>query len=318
MGDVPYGIVPGRKKREKMADRTSGWVETLIKDLKTEAGTAGHGNTEQSVGPSVFAPLLPVELVDQHEYLNYLADELVSDLGGLAFYDSKLLPDIPQTTSLAVLPRLSLDEANSPHEVLRQVSLGMDVFALPFISSATDAGIAFSFRLGEDFKEDSNGEIQPLGIDLWSPAHAADTSPLVPSCECYACSSHHRAYIQHLLSAKEMLGWVLLQIHNHAMMTSFFTSIRDSISRNSFEEAYEKFGRRYEVDLPLGSGAGPRVRGYQFKTGGPVDGKPQEKRNKPAWGILGGAGEVATNQGTSLVPDVGGAELEAHGFAEKV
>ena len=41
-----------------------------------------------------------------------------------------------------------------------------------------------------------------------------DTQPLRPGCTCYACSTHSRAYIQHLIQAKELLSELLLFVHN--------------------------------------------------------------------------------------------------------
>ena len=76
---------------------------------------------------------------------------------------------------------------------------------------------------GNDMEGKDRGvrELEPLGLDLWSPTYATDLSPLREGCECYACGSHHRAYVRHLLDAKEMLGWVLLQIHNHHTLDVF-------------------------------------------------------------------------------------------------
>jgi queuine tRNA-ribosyltransferase subunit QTRTD1 len=301
LADMPYGTAPGTKRVAKMGDRTQEWISQLINEKDDEQ--------------SIFAPVLPIDFLSQSEYLNYVADDLAADISGLAFYDSNLLPDIPATTSLSQLPRLSLDEPTSPHHILRQISLGMDIFTIPFIGFATDAGIAFTFRFPRPFPDDNippNGagiSIIPLGIDMWTSEHAASVMPLSSSCTCYTCTSHHRAYIQHLLSAKEMLGWVLIQIHNYHIVSEFFASIRKSIRDRTFEADAEEFGRAYESELPEKSGQGPRVRGYHFKSEGPGE----AKKNKAAWGNLGSDDQIDGG----LAPDEDAMELEEKGFAEK-
>jgi queuine tRNA-ribosyltransferase len=77
-------------------------------------------------------------------------------------------------------------------------------------------------------------------------------------CSCYACTDHHRAFLKHLLAAKEMLGWVLLQIHNYHVLDAFFADIRASINAGTFEADVEKFSRCYDADFPAKTGQGPR------------------------------------------------------------
>jgi queuine tRNA-ribosyltransferase subunit QTRTD1 len=299
LADVPYGIFPGTKRTAKMGDRTQAWVSHLL-DAKDQ-------------DQAVFAPVLPIDFHSQSEYLQYVADDLVYGIAGLAFYDSSLLPDIPATTALSRLPRLSLDEPSSPHQILRQIALGMDIFTIPFIGFATDAGIALTFRFPHPLYDDEessteNGiSIRPLGVDMWTPTHATSLLPLGTSCTCSTCVSHHRAYVQHLLSAKEMLGWVLLQIHNHHVLSEFFTNIRSSIEKGTFEEDCGNFERSYESELPEKSGQGPRIRGYHFRSEAACEGK----KNRPAWGNLGG------HEDGGLVPEGGAEVLEERGFAEK-
>lgn len=298
LADIAYGTEPGVKRVLKMADRTEEWVSQLLDECEDQA---------------IFAPILPIDFLNQSEYVNYL-DEQADQIAGLAFYDSNLLPDIPSTTSLSNLPRLSLDEPASPHHILRQIALGMDIFTIPFIGFATDAGIALTFvfprppKGTENIANDNGLSVAPLGMDMWSSSHATSTIPIIPSCKCYTCTSHHIAFIQHLLSAKEMLGWVLIQIHNHHILTEFFTAVRQSIKDGTFAADSEEFARFYESELPAKSGQGPRVRGYHYKSEA-----AQPKRNEKAW--TGGLDE----QGDSgLVPDEGSVELEEKGFAEKI
>ncbi|TGO23255.1 hypothetical protein BPAE_0138g00080 [Botrytis paeoniae] len=302
LADVPYSTIAGAKRTAKMGDRSGQWLAQLLADKVKEQ--------------PVFAPVLPIDYQSQWEYINYISDELVDEVSGLAFYDSNLLPEIPETTAMSLLPRLSLDEPSSPHHVLRQISLGMDIFTIPFINFATDAGIALTFEFPSPTNSQSSNEsssVLPLGIDMWTTAHATSLLPLSEFCKCYACTSHHRAFIQHLLSAKEMLGWVLLQVHNHYVLSEFFTSIRKSIKEGTFEKGCEEFARRYDSELPEKSGQGPRMRGYQYKS----EGAGERKKNKAAWNNLG-SDSKATGSEVALVPSESSKELEEKGFAEKL
>jgi queuine tRNA-ribosyltransferase len=77
-----------------------------------------------------------------------------------------------------------------------------------------------------------------------------------------------------------MLGWNLLQIHNHAILTSFFEGVRAALNESAekFDELHKKFLTVYEPEVPAGTGVRPRARGYHFKS---IAG--QTKINEPSW-----------------------------------
>ncbi|KAK4622270.1 Queuine tRNA-ribosyltransferase accessory subunit 2 [Fulvia fulva] len=304
LGDIPYGRTPGNKRIEKATDRSIAWLQDHV--LLRKEKEAKHQ-------AKLFASLLPVSCAEQQYYIDKI-EELVDDVSGLAIHDTSSLEGLPE--DLWHLPRLGYTEPASPHDILRQVGLGIDIFAVPFITAATDAGIALDFSFPSKQEATSNGrEPSALGIDMWLPTHAVDVSPLSAECECYACTNHHRAYLQHLLAAKEMLGWVLLQIHNHHVIELVFEGIRSSIAAGTFEDDVTGFSNVYESSLPEKTGQGPRIRGYQFKAEGP--GEP--KKNKAPYSSLNDAKEkLAEATPPSRDEAVAGADgLEAQGFATK-
>ena len=247
MGDVVDGEKTGLKRMEKMGDRTLAWMKKLIEGLET-----GDHWVHKA---AIFAPVLPIEPEMQSFYLDYLETEVRESISGTVLYDSSSVVNIP--TGLQNLPRVSLEEPRSPHEILHGILLGIDIFTVPFVGAATDAGIALSFLFSNEHVQEPGVKLQ-FGADMWSSDHASDLGPLVRDCQCYACLHHHRAYVQHLLSAKEMLGWVLLQIHNHHMMEMFFSGVRQSIVRGSFHSDKALFEAVYEAGLPSKTGQGPR------------------------------------------------------------
>jgi queuine tRNA-ribosyltransferase subunit QTRTD1 len=257
LADIPFGQdAIGIKRKDKMSDRTESW----LRDIIARRDTLDEGEKSWSI----FAPILPIERDLQSWYLEHLVDDMVDKISGLAIYDSYLLDDVPD--ALHHLPRLSFHAPASPHELLRQISLGMDFFTVPFLADATDAGIVLDFTFPPPPKTDSSTTRLTLGLDMWDVAHAISVKPLTEGCTCYACTKHHRAYLQHLLAAKEMLGWVLIQIHNHAVMTAFFDAVRASIEADTFDADVAAFEAFYEPALPAKTGQGPRVRGYQFRS----------------------------------------------------
>ena len=250
LGDITLGRKPGQRKLDKMFTRTEKWTKDLIE--ATTISKDMNGLNE----PAIFAPILPVSLEQQRWYLDLLEDDLRNKLSGLAIYDSPTLVDLPE--SLQSLPRLTLTNPGSPHDTIREVSLGADLLTMSFINDATDAGIALDFEFTPSTEQTHMTAQKPLGHDMWFSEFSTSLDPITKECKCYACSKHHRAYIHHLLSAKEMLAWVLIQIHNLEVVSVFFSRIHMSIKEGTFEQDRVDFGRRYEPSLPAKTGRGPR------------------------------------------------------------
>ena len=73
-----------------------------------------------------------------------------------------------------------------------------------------------------------------------------DFSKLDSDCDCYTCSNYSRAYLRHLVNAKEILGARLLSYHNLYFLLKMCENIREAIMNDSFldykKEFYEKYG----------------------------------------------------------------------------
>ena len=254
--DLIIGREPGVKRREKMVDRTHAHV--------TDATERLYGPTATPPSKAVyFAPILPLENAQQSIYLDELEVELRPYISGLALYDAASLEVVSE--QLGDLPRLLLSKPTTPHDLLKEIALGADLLTLPFLTATSDAGMAFDFVFSARASAASESTTpKPLAIDLWSSSYATDLSPLTPGCQCFACQNHHRAYIRHLLSAKEMLAWTLLQIHNHHVIDTFFVNVRTSISNGTFERDARAFHDTYAESLPEMTGIGPRYVSLYF------------------------------------------------------
>ena len=63
-----------------------------------------------------------------------------------------------------------------------------------------------------------------------------DPRPMEPGCQCPACKHYSRAYIRHLLKAKEMLGLRLIVLHNLYFYNTMMEEIRAAIRENRYQE----------------------------------------------------------------------------------
>ena len=72
-----------------------------------------------------------------------------------------------------------------------------------------------------------------------------DFGPLDPECDCYACKNYTRAYIRHLIKAKEILGVRLLSIHNLYFLTKLMERVRIEIEHDNLENFKNEFYKKY-------------------------------------------------------------------------
>lgn len=145
-------------------------------------------------------------------------------IGGLAvgeshdqMYDviSNLTPLMPQDK-----PRYLMG-VGTPCNIINAVNLGIDMFDCVMPSRNARHGHVFTF----------NGI-----INLFNKKYQLDSNPIDNNCHCAACSNHSRAYIRHLLKAKEILGGRLCVIHNLYFYNNLMSIIRRAIKDNSFDE----------------------------------------------------------------------------------
>ncbi|MBC8339583.1 MAG: tRNA guanosine(34) transglycosylase Tgt [Rhodospirillales bacterium] len=72
-------------------------------------------------------------------------------------------------------------------------------------------------------------------LNLRNAQHREDPTPLDPECACPACSNYSRAYIHHLVKAKEILGAVLLTWHNLQYYQDLMAGMRQAINDGGLE-----------------------------------------------------------------------------------
>jgi queuine tRNA-ribosyltransferase len=118
----------------------------------------------------------------------------------------------------------------TPEELLEDISLGIDMFDCALPTRIARNGTIFTTRgrktlRNAQYKEDSN----PLDLE----------------CDCYACKNYSRAYIKHLLQAREILGMRLTTYHNLYFLNQLMEKARKAIKEDRFEKFKKDFIQKY-------------------------------------------------------------------------
>lgn len=76
-------------------------------------------------------------------------------------------------------------------------------------------------------------------INLFNAKYELDDRPIEEGCQCPTCQRYSRAYVRHLLKAKEMLGMRMCVLHNLYFYNNMMTEIRDALDKGEFA-SYKK------------------------------------------------------------------------------
>jgi queuine tRNA-ribosyltransferase len=71
-------------------------------------------------------------------------------------------------------------------------------------------------------------------LNLRNARFTSDLGPLDPTCSCPTCRHYSRAYLRHLVNAKEMLGSILLSVHNLHYLLDLARQARDAVEADAF------------------------------------------------------------------------------------
>jgi queuine tRNA-ribosyltransferase len=118
--------------------------------------------------------------------------------------------------------------AGTPEDLVECVALGIDMFDCVLPTRNARNGQLFT----------SQGR-----INIKNARYAEDDGPLDPSCGCYTCRIHSRAYLRHLYMAGEMTAGTLNTLHNLTFYLDTMRKIRDAIAFGTFEKFRQEFLR---------------------------------------------------------------------------
>ena len=86
---------------------------------------------------------------------------------------------------------------------------------------------------------------------LRNARYADDVRPVEADCDCSACRRHSRAYLRHLIVAREILGLSLCSEHNLRFYQRLMTATRDAIAAGCFAQFRREFLARWQADGQL-------------------------------------------------------------------
>lgn len=131
----------------------------------------------------------------------------------------------------AVVPYLPVDKptylmgVGTPANILEAVERGVDFFDCVYPSRNGRHGHVYT----------NHGK-----MNLFNAKFELDDRPIEEGCQCPACRTYSRAYIRHLLKAKEMLGMRLCVLHNLYFYNTMMEEIREAIDMGCFKQYKEK------------------------------------------------------------------------------
>lgn len=122
-----------------------------------------------------------------------------------------------------------------PVDLLESVARGIDLFDCVMPTRNGRNGLAFT----------DQGNLK-----LRNAVHREDSTPIDPACPCLACR-HSRGYLRHLFNANEMLGPILLTLHNLTYYQKVMAEARRAIEEDRFEDylASKKLG--WGIETPI-------------------------------------------------------------------
>ncbi len=116
-----------------------------------------------------------------------------------------------------------------PEDIVAAVAAGVDMFDCVLPTRSGRNGQAFT-GLGK--------------LNIRNAGHAADPSPLDPSCPCPTCRSHSRAYLHHLVRSGEILGAILMTQHNLHHYQHLMGQLREAIAAGGLPAFVASFAAR--------------------------------------------------------------------------
>lgn len=131
-------------------------------------------------------------------------------------------------------------EETVPHLPVDKPTYLMGVGTPANILEAVDRGVDF-FDCVLPARNGRHGHVYTRKgkINLWNAQYQLDTRPIEEGCQCPACRDYSRAYIRHLLKAKEMLGMRLCVLHNLYFYNTMMQEIRDALDEDRYP-AYKR------------------------------------------------------------------------------
>lgn len=216
-----------RKYVEESVARTTRWLERCKKEMARLNSLEDTINKDQllfGINQGAVFPDIRIEhakIISEMDLPGYA-------IGGLAVGETheemyeiieKTVPYLPSNKPVYLMG------VGTPANILEAVERGVDFFDCVYPSrNARHAHLYTNFGK----------------INLMNAKYELDDSPIEEGCKCPTCQRYSRAYLRHLLKAKEMLGMRLCVLHNLYFYNNLMSEIRDALDKGCFKEYKER------------------------------------------------------------------------------
>ena len=218
--------VADREYMERSVARTSRWLMRCKKEMERLNSLPDTINRQQMLfGINQGGIYEDIRIRHAKEIAELDLDGYA--IGGLAVGESH--EDMYRILE-ATVPHLPEDKptylmgVGTPANILEAVDRGVDFFDCVYPSRNGRHGHVYT----------NHGK-----LNLFNARYELDDRPIEEGCQCPACRTYSRAYIRHLLKAKEMLGMRLCVLHNLYFYNTMMEEIRDAIDAGNYQ-AYKK------------------------------------------------------------------------------
>ncbi len=201
--------------------RTSRWLERCKKEMDRLNGLEDTINKKQLLfGINQGAVYADIRIEHAKQIAGLGLDGYA--IGGLAVGESheemyhiieETVPFLPEDKPVYLMG------VGTPANILEGVERGIDFFDCVYPSRNGRHGHLYT----------NHGK-----INLFNAKYEMDDRPIEEGCGCPACRRYSRAYIRHLLKAKEMLGMRLCVLHNLYFYNTMMEEIRDALDAGEF------------------------------------------------------------------------------------
>ena len=205
-------------------ERTHRWAERSLR-AKTRSDQALFGIVQGGVQPDLRA--------ESAQFIASLDTPGIA-IGGLSVGESKeemhntldvVTPLLPENK-----PRYLMG-VGTPEDLINGVARGIDIFDCVLPTRLARHHAAFS----------------PEGrLNLMNATFSRDNRPVDETCDCYTCQTFTRAYIRHLIVAKELLAGTLISLHNLRALIRLMEVIRIYIKNGTFQSRVPELLERWQ------------------------------------------------------------------------
>jgi queuine tRNA-ribosyltransferase len=216
-----------REYVEQSVDRTTRWLARCRKEMDRLNQLEGTVNPNQLLfAINQGAIFDDIRIRHAEEIREFNPDGYA--IGGLAVGESHeemyhildvTVPHLPEDKPTYLMG------VGTPENILEAVDRGVDFFDCVYPSRNGRHGHVYT----------SEGK-----RNLFNQKYEKDLKPIDEACDCPVCKTYSRAYIRHLMKAKEMLGMRLCVIHNLYFYNHLMEEIRDAIERGEYASYKEQ------------------------------------------------------------------------------